>query len=120
MSAMALGEHLSVGAIGQELRDKSRAWLDKKFGLVAAEPSFLEPPVSEVASLLRRTTWRRARRWCSKPCHVLAWVKEDEATRKTELDRLLPLVRFPLMKEPATAMQAEPLVATKIIRRRSS
>ena len=43
---------------------------------------------------------------------VLAWVKEDEAARKAELDRLLPLVRFPLMKEPAAAMMAEPLVAT--------
>ena len=30
--------------------------------------------------------------------------------RKVELDRLLPLVRFPLMKEPAMVMQAEPLV----------
>ena len=42
---------------------------------------------------------------------VLAWVKEDEAARKAELDRLLPLVRFPLMKEPAAAIMAEPLVA---------
>ena len=42
---------------------------------------------------------------------VLAWVKEDEAARKAELDRLLPLVRFPLMKKPAAAIMAEPLVA---------
>ena len=42
---------------------------------------------------------------------VLAWVKEDEAAHKAELDRLLPLVRFPLMKEPAAAIMAEPLVA---------
>jgi hypothetical protein len=43
---------------------------------------------------------------------VLAWVKEDAAARKAELDRLLPLVRFPLMADaPAAAMMAEPLVA---------
>jgi hypothetical protein len=41
---------------------------------------------------------------------VIAWVKAEEAGRKAELDRLLPLVRFPLMQEPATAMMAEPLV----------
>jgi hypothetical protein len=32
---------------------------------------------------------------------VLAWVKEDEAARKAELDRLLPLVRFPMMADSA-------------------
>jgi hypothetical protein len=41
---------------------------------------------------------------------VLASVKEDEAGRKAELDRLLPLVRFPSMQKPVTTMMAEPLV----------
>ena len=43
---------------------------------------------------------------------VMAWVKEDEAARKVELDRLLPLVRFPLMAAASLpAIMAEPLVA---------
>jgi hypothetical protein len=41
----------------------------------------------------------------------MAWVKGDEAVRKVELDRLLPLVRFPVMENSALAMMAEPLVA---------
>jgi hypothetical protein len=28
---------------------------------------------------------------------VLRWVKKDEAARKPELDRLLPLIRFPMI-----------------------
>ena len=43
---------------------------------------------------------------------VLAWVKENEGVRKAELDRLLPLVRFPLMAKPGLLIAAEPLVAT--------
>jgi hypothetical protein len=42
---------------------------------------------------------------------VLAWVKEDAAARKAELDRLLPLVRFPLMKDAPAAMMEEGLVS---------
>jgi hypothetical protein len=41
---------------------------------------------------------------------VMAWVKEDEAARKVELVRLLPLVRFPLMADAPQLMKAEPLV----------
>jgi hypothetical protein len=42
---------------------------------------------------------------------VMAWVKEDEAARKGELGRLLPLIRFPMMATPGLVMMAEPLVA---------
>jgi hypothetical protein len=42
---------------------------------------------------------------------VINWVKEDEAGRKAELDRLLPLVRFPLMADAPSAIMAEPLVS---------
>jgi hypothetical protein len=41
----------------------------------------------------------------------MAWVKEDEAARKAELGRLLPLVRFPMMAKPGLVMRSEPLVA---------
>jgi hypothetical protein len=44
---MALGAHLEAGALGRELRDKSRAWLNKNFGLVAAEPAFLALPAAD-------------------------------------------------------------------------
>ena len=37
---------------------------------------------------------------------VLSWVKEDETGRKAELDRLLPLVRFPLMPMAPLLMMA--------------
>jgi hypothetical protein len=46
---MALGAHFEAGALGRKLQDKSRAWLNANFGLVAAEPSFLALPVGEVA-----------------------------------------------------------------------
>jgi hypothetical protein len=42
---------------------------------------------------------------------VMAWVKEDHGSRKGELDRLLPLVRFPMMARPGLVMRSEPLVA---------
>jgi hypothetical protein len=108
LSAMALGEHLSAGAIGRELWDKGRDWLNENFGLVAAEPSFLELPAAEVASFVASDDLEVKEEVVFEA--VLAWVKADNAARKTELDRLLPLVRFPLMKEPALAMMAEPLV----------
>ena len=41
----------------------------------------------------------------------MAWVKEDEAARKGELGRLLPLVRFPMMAKPGPVIMAEPMVA---------
>ena len=42
---------------------------------------------------------------------VMAWVKEDHVSRKGELDRLLPLVRFPMMAKPGPVMMAEPMMA---------
>ena len=44
---------------------------------------------------------------------VLEWAREDEAGRKVELHRLLPLARFPMMAKPAVLMTREPLVAVK-------
>ena len=109
LSAMALGAHLAVGAFGRELRDKSRAWLNTNFGLVAAEPSFLALPAAEVAELVESDELEAKEEEVFGL--IMNWVKEDEAGRKAELDRLLPLIRFPLMNEAALTMEAEPLVA---------
>ena len=109
LSAMALGTHLAVGAIGRELRDKSRAWLNKNFGLVAAEPSFLALPAAEVAELVESDELEAKEETVFES--VINWVKEDEAGRKAELDRLLPLVRFPLMADAPSAIMEEPLVS---------
>jgi hypothetical protein len=109
LSAMALGTHLAVGALGRELRDKSRAWLNKNFGLVAAEPSFLELPAAEVAELVESDELEAKEEEAFEA--ITNWVKEDEAGRKAELDRLLPLVRFPLMADAPAAIMEEPLVS---------
>ena len=109
LDAMALGQHLQAGAIGRELRDKSRAWLDTNFPLVAKEPSFLQLPASEVAALVGPDELEAKEEDVFGG--VLGWVKEDEAGRKAELTQLLPLVRFPMMAKPGPAMMAEPLVA---------
>jgi hypothetical protein len=106
---MALGQHLQAGAIGRELRDKSRAWLDTNFPLVAKEPSFLQLPASEVAALVGPDELEAKEEDVFGG--VLGWVKEDEAGRKAELTQLLPLVRFPMMAQPGPAMMAEPLTA---------
>lgn len=82
--------HHEAGALGRELRDKSRAWLNKNFASVAAEPAFLQLPAAEVISLLEEEVFAA----------VMAWVKEGEVG-KGELNRLLPLVRFPMMAKPA-------------------
>jgi hypothetical protein len=108
LSAMALGEHLSAGAIGRELRDKGIQWVAQHFDEMAAEPAFLALSGAEIAALVAPDSVESEEEAIFAA--VLAWVKEDEVARKAELGRLLPLVRFPLMKEPATAMQAEPLV----------
>jgi hypothetical protein len=42
---------------------------------------------------------------------ITNWVNEDEAGRKVELDRLLPLVRFPLMADAPSAMMRGALVS---------
>ena len=109
LSAMALGAHLSAGEIGRELEESSRAWLHKNFGLVAAEPSFLELAADDVASFVESDDLDVEEEEVFQA--VIGWVKEDEAGRKAELDRLLPLIRFPLMNEAALTMEAEPLVA---------
>jgi hypothetical protein len=109
LDAMALGIHLSAGEIGRELRDRSRGWLNKNFGLAAAEPSFLALPSAEVVELVDSDDLEAEEESVFE--FVMNWVKEDEAVRKLELDRLLPLVRFPMMKDGARAIMAEPLLA---------
>ena len=109
LSAMALGAHLSAGEIGRELEESSRAWLHKNFGLVGSEPSFLELAADDVASFVESDDLDVEEEEVFQA--VIGWVKEDEAGRKAELDRLLPLIRFPLMNEAALTMEAEPLVA---------
>ena len=52
LSAMALGEHYSAGAICRELRDSSILWVGAHFDEVAAEPSFLALSGGEVAALV--------------------------------------------------------------------
>ena len=52
LSAMALGEHYSAGAICRELRDSSILWVGAHFDEVAAEPSFLALSGAEVAALV--------------------------------------------------------------------
>ena len=42
---------------------------------------------------------------------ITNWVKEDEAGRKVELDRLLPLVWFPLMVKATLLIMAVPPMA---------
>jgi hypothetical protein len=101
--------YLSAGAIGRELRNESICWVGQYFDEMAAEPSFLELPCAEVAALVAPDSVESQEEVVFAA--VLAWVKEDEVGRKIELDRLLPLVQFPLMKGPATAMMTEPLVA---------
>jgi hypothetical protein len=91
------------------LEESSRAWLHKNFGLVAAEPSFLELAADDVASFVESDDLDVEEEEVFQA--VIGWVKEDEAGRKAELDRLLPLIRFPLMNEAALTMEAEPLVA---------
>ena len=109
MDAVALGAYLEAGVLGRELRDKSRAWLYANFGLVGAEPSFLALSVSEVASFVGSDDLASPEEEIFVA--VMAWVKEDEAGRKAELERLLPLVRFPMMAKPGPLMMADPLVA---------
>jgi hypothetical protein len=99
LGAKALGSHFEVGAIGWELWDKSRSWsLYANFARVASEPSFVALTVVELAELVQSDDMEAKE--ADIFAVVLAWVKEDEVGRKVELDRLLPLVRFPLMSKP--------------------
>jgi hypothetical protein len=109
LDAMALGAHLSAGKVGRDLREKSKAWLSKNFGLVAAEPSFLQLPAAEVASCVESDDLEVKEE--EVLAVVLAWVKDDEMNRQAELGRLLPLVRFPMMAEPSPAIMEDPLIA---------
>jgi hypothetical protein len=109
LDAMALGAHLAAGKIGRDLQEKSRAWLNKNFGLMAAEPSFLQLPVAEVAAFVESDGLEVQEE--EVLAAVLDWVREDEVGRKGELGRLLPLVRFPMMAVPAPAIMEDPLIA---------
>ena len=109
LSAMALGAHLSAEEVGLDLQDKSRAWVNRNFGLVVAEPSFLQLPVAEVAAYVESDELESPEE--DVFAAVMAWVKEEGAGRKGDLGRLLPLVRFPMMADAPLLMKAEPLVA---------
>ena len=109
LSAMALGAHLLACKIGRELQEKSRDWLNKNFGLIGSEPAFLRLPVGEVVALVESDELEVPEE--DVFAAVMSWVKEDEAVRKEELGRLLPLVRFPMMEEAPLLMMAETLVA---------
>ena len=111
LSAMALGTHLSAGEIGRDLQEQSKAWLNKNFGLMAVEPSFKLLPAEEVATLVASDEIEAKEEEVFAA--VMSWVKEDEAGRKAELARLLPLVRFPMMAKPALLISAEPLVVAQ-------
>ena len=111
LSAMALGAHLSAGKIGRELEEKSRDWLNKNFGLVAAEPSFLQLPAARLSAIVESDDLAsREEEVCEA---VMNWVKEDEVARQAELSWLLPLVRFPMMADAPPLMLAEPLVVAQ-------
>ena len=85
-----------IGARACNLQDKSRGWLQRNFGLVAAEPSFLVLPVAEGVALVELDDLEAKEEEVFAA--VLGWVKEDEVGRQAELGRLLvPLVRFPMM-----------------------
>ena len=88
--AGVLGTHYEAGALGRELRDKSRSWMNKNFESVAAEPAFLQLPVAEVVALVEPDELEAKEKEVFAA--VMAWVKESEVVRKRELDRLLPLV----------------------------
>ena len=103
-SASTFQQVRSAGSCGTRVANFS-----KHFDEMAAEPSFLALSGAQVATLVAPDSVESEEE--AVFAAVLAWVKEDEAARQAELDRLLPLVRFPLMKEPATAIMAEPLVA---------
>ena len=106
-SAMGLGLHLSDSAAGRELHDRSMAFMCDSFGPVVSDPSFLEAEAEAVASLVDRDELAVAEEEVFDA--VVRWVKADEVARTGALDRLLPLVRFPLMKPVIAPLVAEPL-----------
>jgi hypothetical protein len=83
--------------------------VNMNLSLIVAEPVFLALPAAEVAELVESDDLETKEESVFE--FVMNWVKDDEGARKPELDRLLPRVRFPLMKEGARAIMAEPLVA---------
>ena len=76
------------------------------FGPVVEDPSFLAAEAEAVASLVDRGEVNAAEEGVFGA--VMRWVKEDDRMRTGALDRLLPLVWFPMMAsiEP---MMAKPL-----------
>ena len=76
------------------------------FGPVVEDPSFLAAEAEAVASLVDRGEVNAAEEGVFGA--VMRWVKEDEVARVGALDRLLPLVRFPMLETPQEVI-AEPL-----------
>ena len=105
-SAMGLGLHLSESAAGRELHDRSVAYMCESFGPVVSDPSFAAQEAEAVASLIDRDEVEAAEEEVFGA--VVRWVKADEGARANDMDRLLPLVRFPLM-ESIMPLMAEPL-----------
>ena len=78
------------------------------FAAVASDPSFLAQEAEAVASLLDRDEVDAAEETVFSA--AVRWVQEDEGSRAGALDRLLEVVRFPMM-ETVDAAMAEPLFA---------
>ena len=80
----------------------------ESFGPVVSDPTFAAQEAEAVASLIDRDEVNAAEEEVFGA--VLKWVKEDEGARVGALDRLLPLVRFPMMAS-VEPLLAEPLFA---------
>ena len=107
-TAMVLALHLSESAAGRELHDRSVAFMCESFGPVVADPSFAAQEAEAVASLIDQDEVDATEEEVFGA--VVRWVRADEGARANDLDRLLPLVRFPMMASTAAAA-AEPLFA---------
>ena len=96
-AALSFAEQMSVGGSGgRDLRARVLDYVLEHFTCVAAETSFVQMPLQELAELLGSDKLKIEDEGVALSA-ALDWVKHDTESRHAALLRLLPLVRFPLL-----------------------
>jgi len=78
-----------------ELAERAREMMCRRFSAVSAHESFVDMPEGLLLDLVGADSLRAKEHLVLEA--VLRWVRADEDLRVPALERLLPLVRFPLM-----------------------
>ena len=97
------------GAHGHELKQRILAYVHEHFSECVAQPGFVELPCERIAELVSSDKLNVAEEGVLAA--VRKWFEHDKGTRHRSLEKLVPLIRFPLLPvEVQLKLHEEPVM----------